>query len=76
MFHNQQAIIGIYSSSVASDKAELGGFSVRTSSGNIFVNWGDGSTNTIDSDTPTFHAFSCPESSASGGFWNDIEPCL
>jgi hypothetical protein len=73
MFHNKQFLIGIYDSSLQSSR--LVGFSVTTSSGTILVNWGDGSSRTIDSNTPTSHSYTCPDSPAQRGLWNDINPC-
>lgn len=76
MFHNKQAIIGLYSNSSPKD-SQLINFSVTTTSGNILVDWGDGTANTINSNTPTKHTFFCPEFSApSSTFWNNINPCV
>ena len=76
MFHNKQALIGFYASSNIGDQATLSNFSVTTSSGSIFVQWGDGSVNDISSNTPTNHTYTCPEISEPFGFWNNIQPCL
>ena len=76
MFHNKQALIGLYGNSSPAD-SQLTNFSVTTTSGNILVNWGDGTANVINSNTPTNHTFFCPEFSApSSTFWNNINPCV
>jgi len=50
-------------------------FSVTTTSGNITIAWGDGSSNAINSGSSINYQYFCPNSSALGGFWNNIEPC-
>jgi len=76
MFHNKQALIGLYGSSSPVD-SQLTNFSVTTTSGNILVDWGDGTANVINSGTATNHTFFCPEFSApQSTFWNNINPCV
>lgn len=76
MFHNKQALIGLYGSSSPVD-SQLTGFSITTTSGNIFVEWGDGTSEFINSNTPVNHTFYCPDYSASPStFWNNINPCV
>lgn len=76
MFHNKQALIGLYGSSSPAD-SQLTGFSVITNPvGNILVDWGDGTSEFINSGTSVNHTFYCPEYSApSSTFWNNINPC-
>lgn len=76
MFHNKQALIGLYSGSSTANAAQLTNFSVTTTSGNILVDWGDGTSQTINSGVSVNHTFSCPDYSASNGLWNDINPCV
>jgi hypothetical protein len=75
MFHNKQALIGIYSGCSLPLGVELNNFSITTTSGNISVNWGDGTSESINSKTPVNHTFFCPDYSAPTGFWNNINPC-
>lgn len=76
MFHNKQALIGLYGSSSPVD-SQLTGFRVTTTSGNILVEWGDGTSEFINSNIPVNHTFYCPDYSApQSTFWNNINPCL
>ncbi len=75
MFHNKQALIGLYAGSSPTGVV-LTGFSVNTTSGNISVDWGDGTFDSLNSDTPVNHTFYCPDYSAPlSTFWNNINPC-
>jgi len=74
MFHNKQALIGLYGSSSPAD-VQLTGFRVTTTSGNILVDWGDGTSEFINSEASVNHTFYCPEYSAPTGFWNNINSC-
>jgi hypothetical protein len=77
MFHNKQALIGIYGSTSSGTGAQLVNFSVTTTSGNVLVDWGDGTSIFINSNTPTNHTFFCPDYSApTGNLWNDINTCV
>ena len=60
MFHNKPLLIGIYSFSTLSQlgvwtfttpvsPSTITGFSVKTTSGTIKIDWGDGTSNTINS---------------------------
>lgn len=53
----------------------LTNFKVTTTSGSIFVDWGDQVSQIIPSNTDTNHTFICQNASNLGGFWNNIEPC-
>jgi hypothetical protein len=75
MFHNKQTLIGLYGSSSPID-SQLNGFFVTTTSGNVLVDWGDGTSEFINSATSVNHTFYCPDYSAPSGFWNDINPCV
>jgi hypothetical protein len=76
MFHNKPALIGLYSSS-APLGAQINGLILATTSGNILINWGDGTFEFVNSDASTNHKFYCPDYSPSNGnFWNNINPCL
>ena len=50
-------------------------FTITTTSGNISVDWGDGSQETISSGVSITHGFFCPHASTSAGFWTNIDPC-
>lgn len=76
MFHNKQALIGFYSSSVAKNRVQLINFSVTTSSGSVLIEWGDGTSNVVNSNTAITHNYFCPDNSAPSGFWNNIQPCI
>jgi hypothetical protein len=76
MFHNKQLLIGIYSNLAKEPGSQLTGFSITTTSGNILVNWGDGTSESINSNTSVNHTFFCPDYSGPSGFWNNIDPCL
>jgi hypothetical protein len=77
MFHNKQALIGLYSGSTSSDvvATQLINFSVQTASGNIFVDWGDSTSEFINSNTPVNRMFNCGGASVPGGFWDSVTPC-
>ena len=55
---------------------KLTNFSITTTTGNVFVEWGDGKSQFIDSNTPTNHDFYCSDYSLLGGFWNNINSCV
>lgn len=77
MFLNQDALIGIYSSSAtAVSKVQLTNFSVTTTSGTILIDWGDGLSDTIPSGNVINHNFSCVPASAPEGLWNGVQPCI
>jgi hypothetical protein len=61
---------------IVADQAQLINFSVTTSSGSILVEWGDGTSDTINSSSSINHTYFCPNTSAPLGFWNDIQPCI
>jgi hypothetical protein len=76
MFHNKQILVGLYDSSSPKD-AELTGFSIITTSGNILIDWGDGTSQFIDSNTLVNHTFYCSDYSSSlSNFWDNINPCI
>jgi hypothetical protein len=52
-------------------RANLLNFSVTTTSGTILVNWGDGTSDTIDSGVPINHGF-ISEPIPNEGFWSGI----
>jgi len=54
----------------------LTNFSITTTSGTVLVNWGDNTTNVLESGVPITKTFYCPFNSTSEGFWNNISPCL
>lgn len=66
----QNIFIGLYLRAV-----KLTNFSITTTTGNVFVEWGDGKSQFIDSNTPTNHDFYCSDYSLLGGFWSNINPC-
>jgi hypothetical protein len=80
MFHNKPALIGIYSQLGTSAGPVLGGiitnFSVGTTSGQIFVSWGDGTAQTLSPFLSAQHQYYCPDSSAPAGFWNSMTVCI
>jgi hypothetical protein len=77
MFLNQDALIGIYSSSASTvSKVQLFNFSVTTTSGTILIDWGDGLSDTITSSNVINHNFTCVPASAPAGLWNSIQPCI
>ena len=54
-------------------RANLNNFSVTTTSGTILVNWGDGTSDTINSDVPVNHQFMfIGEPPVNEGFWTGI----
>ena len=53
----------------------LNGFTVTTTSGEIYVNWGDRYFETLQSDVPRNHNFNCIDMPAPNGLWNNIQPC-
>jgi hypothetical protein len=76
MFHNKQALMGIYANSSSGNQAQLIDFTVTTSSGDVLIEWGDGTSNILSSNVSISHGYHCPELSAPFSFWNNIEPCL
>jgi hypothetical protein len=56
--------------------SDLIGFNITTTSGNILIIWGDDTQQTVLSDTSVSHDFFCPHTSASIGFWTNIDPCI
>jgi hypothetical protein len=52
-------------------RANLLNFSVTTTSGTILVNWGDGTSDTINSGVPINHGF-ISEPIPNEGFWSGI----
>lgn len=61
---------------IVGDQAQLINFSIITLSGSVLVEWGDGTSNTINSNSLTNHTYFCPSTSAPSGFWNNIQPCI
>lgn len=79
MFHNKQALIGLYAGSTSPTPTSivLTGFSVTTTSGNISVDWGDGTSESINSGVLVNHTFFCQYFPAPlSTFWNNITPCV
>ena len=74
MFYNKQALIGLYGAS-APTEVQLTGFSITTTAGNIFVEWGDGTSSNIGSNVLTNHTFYCPDYGITSSFWSGIQPC-
>jgi hypothetical protein len=52
-------------------RANLFNFSVTTTSGTILVNWGDGTSDTINSNVPVNHGF-VKDPQGNEGFWSGI----
>lgn len=55
---------------------QLFDFAVTTTSGAIFMQWSDGTSDTLSSGVTYDHSFFCPSSPAAPGFWNNIQPCI
>jgi hypothetical protein len=70
----QNVFIGLYSSTPPNE-SQLTNFTVTTTSGNVFVQWGDGVSEFINSNTPTNHDYYCSTYSLLTGFWTNIDPC-
>ena len=75
MLYNKQYMIGVYSSGAA-NQAQLSNLKITTSTGVTLVDWGDGTSQYLDSGTATNHTFFCPDTSAPEGFWNNITVCI
>lgn len=71
----QNIFVGLYPISPPIN-SQLIDFQITTSSGNIFVEWGDGTSEFINSDTATNHDYFCSNYSILSGFWNNIIPCV
>lgn len=70
----QNIFVGLYD--IPPVLTQLTNFSVTTTSGNVFVEWGDGTSEIINSDTPVNHTFYCSNVSILSGFWNNITTCV
>lgn len=70
----QNIFIGLYASTPPTESF-LSNFTVTTTSGNVFVQWGDGISEFINSNTPTNHDYYCSTYSLLTGFWTNIDPC-
>jgi hypothetical protein len=53
-------------------RSSLNNFSVTTTSGTILVNWGDGTSDTINSGVPINHGF-ISEPIPNEGFWSGVK---